>query len=246
MREARLRAGLTQTQLAERVGTTQSAIARLERSRSTPSLARLRQLVAACGLELRVRLAAPADDVPVEDQAPIDRGAEAGADALEGIAEVVQVLDRHGVRWILAGGLAAALHGAAVLGATPTVVPHEGRRNLEALAASLNELGARRRVDGGSLPFERDAPTIEAAGRISLTSTGGPFHLDLRPEGTGGFGDLARDAISVRRWGLDLLVASLVDIVRMADAARADDAVVAALRRHLATGRTTGRSSRAP
>jgi transcriptional regulator with XRE-family HTH domain len=61
VREARRRAGLTQADLARRVGTTQSAIARLERGRTEPSAERIGQLVGACGLELQVRLA-PLDD----------------------------------------------------------------------------------------------------------------------------------------------------------------------------------------
>ena len=61
VREARKRAGLTQAELAKRVGTSQSAIARLERGGVTPTLAKLDQLVRACGLELEVRLV-PADD----------------------------------------------------------------------------------------------------------------------------------------------------------------------------------------
>lgn len=56
VREARRRSGLTQAELAERVGTTQSAIARLERGGGSPTLERLSELVAACGLELQVRL----------------------------------------------------------------------------------------------------------------------------------------------------------------------------------------------
>jgi transcriptional regulator with XRE-family HTH domain len=56
VREARRRAGLTQTQLAERVGTTQSAIARLERGVGSPTLERISELVGACGLEVQVRL----------------------------------------------------------------------------------------------------------------------------------------------------------------------------------------------
>ena len=59
VREARRRAGLSQAELAARVGTTQSAIARLERGRASPSFRRVRELVAACGLELRVHLAPP-------------------------------------------------------------------------------------------------------------------------------------------------------------------------------------------
>lgn len=56
IREARRRAGLTQAELAARVGTTQSAIARLENGVGDPSLARLTALIEACGLELQVRL----------------------------------------------------------------------------------------------------------------------------------------------------------------------------------------------
>jgi transcriptional regulator with XRE-family HTH domain len=57
IREARLRAGLTQRDLASRLGTTQSAIARWEAGRAQPSLETVSKLVGACGLELRVNLA---------------------------------------------------------------------------------------------------------------------------------------------------------------------------------------------
>ena len=62
LREARLRAGLTQAQLARRAGTTQSAIARWESGKSSPALATLSRLVAACGLELRIGLDRPDPD----------------------------------------------------------------------------------------------------------------------------------------------------------------------------------------
>lgn len=54
LREARLRAGLTQAGLARRGGTSQSAIARWEAGGSPPSLERLRGLLAECGFELRI------------------------------------------------------------------------------------------------------------------------------------------------------------------------------------------------
>ena len=59
--KARQDAGLTQAELAKRMGTQAPAVARLERSLATgkhsPSLATLRRYVKACGrkLELRVR-----------------------------------------------------------------------------------------------------------------------------------------------------------------------------------------------
>ena len=51
---ARARAGLTQEELAERMGTSQSAIARLESGRSRPSTTTLAKLAAATGTKLRV------------------------------------------------------------------------------------------------------------------------------------------------------------------------------------------------
>ncbi len=56
VREARRRAGLTQQGLAERAGTTQSAIARLETGRTTPSLDAVQRLIRHCGLDLEVAL----------------------------------------------------------------------------------------------------------------------------------------------------------------------------------------------
>jgi transcriptional regulator with XRE-family HTH domain len=58
VREARRRVGITQAELARRASTTQSAIARLERDRVSPSLETVAELVRACGLELNLNLAA--------------------------------------------------------------------------------------------------------------------------------------------------------------------------------------------
>ncbi len=53
--EARLGAGLTQEALAERMETTQSAVARLESGRSLPSARTLKRFAAATGTRLRIR-----------------------------------------------------------------------------------------------------------------------------------------------------------------------------------------------
>lgn len=55
--KARARAGLTQDAVAERMGTTKSAISRLEAAgKHTPSLATLQRYAEAVGCELRVKL----------------------------------------------------------------------------------------------------------------------------------------------------------------------------------------------
>lgn len=53
---ARTEAGLTQEALAERMGTTQSAIARLEGGRVSPSVETLRRYAKAVGKRLRVEM----------------------------------------------------------------------------------------------------------------------------------------------------------------------------------------------
>jgi transcriptional regulator with XRE-family HTH domain len=52
---ARVRAGLTQEQLAQRMGTTQSVIARLESGRRMPGVRTLERLAEATGTRLVVR-----------------------------------------------------------------------------------------------------------------------------------------------------------------------------------------------
>ncbi len=54
IRAARRRAGLTQRDLGERVGTTQSAVARWESGAETPRLDTLASLMRACGTEIDV------------------------------------------------------------------------------------------------------------------------------------------------------------------------------------------------
>jgi len=57
LRTARLRAGLTQDELGQAVGRSQSAIARWESGGVQPSLETLRELIRACRLELTFGLA---------------------------------------------------------------------------------------------------------------------------------------------------------------------------------------------
>ena len=56
LREARLRAGLTQAELAQRAGTARSQVSRYERAEVLPSLETLRRLIRLCGLDLSFRL----------------------------------------------------------------------------------------------------------------------------------------------------------------------------------------------
>ncbi|HQU25451.1 MAG TPA: helix-turn-helix transcriptional regulator [Acidimicrobiales bacterium] len=57
--EARRRAGLTQAELADRLGIARSTVARWEMRRTLPSYETLVEVATACGLELRCHLVSP-------------------------------------------------------------------------------------------------------------------------------------------------------------------------------------------
>jgi transcriptional regulator with XRE-family HTH domain len=56
IREARLRAGLTQSELGSKIGKPQSVIARWERGDVVPSFETLREVIRGCDLELNFHL----------------------------------------------------------------------------------------------------------------------------------------------------------------------------------------------
>lgn len=64
IRRARREARLTQAELAARVGTSQSAVARYERGTTVPSLSTLERLLRACGRTLALDAVATADPLP--------------------------------------------------------------------------------------------------------------------------------------------------------------------------------------
>lgn len=80
LREARTQAGLSQRQLAQRAGTAQSVIARIERGLASPSWGTLSRLLAAAGLELRAEL---------------EPRATPGSHMLEDVARILSLTPEH-------------------------------------------------------------------------------------------------------------------------------------------------------
>ena len=218
VRQARRRARLTQRELAARVGTTQSALARLERGDAEPSFRRVLELVRASGFELRMQVREPSV-VDAVEQPPPD---------LASLAPLV----RRGVRAVVSGRVAARLRGCPVAATVPCVVPDVSRSNLQALSLALDDMGARLRTpDGtGSLPFDRSATGLGDRPAWRLATAQGDVDIVFAPAGTGGFGDLATDASPVPTAAGALLVASVDDVTRQLEAEGDDADAVAALR----------------
>lgn len=87
---ARRHARVTQTELADRAGTSQAAVSAYESGRRSPSVATLERLLAACGLRAQVSL----QDLPLASMrtGPVGRRLSARK------RQVRQALARHGAR----------------------------------------------------------------------------------------------------------------------------------------------------
>jgi hypothetical protein len=134
---------------------------------------------------------------------------------------VVDVLNRHGVRYVLIGGVAATLHGSPLRTGDTDVCPDNRPDNLEKLAAALRELKARIRTEGveGGLPFACDATFLARVGLVNLETDAGDLDVSFVPAGTKGYDDLI---VNVSRFDLDGTIAptaALLDIIRSKRAA---------------------------
>ena len=134
---------------------------------------------------------------------------------------IFEVLDRHGVRYVLIGGLAAILHGGSHLTTDVDVVPMEARDNLDRLSAALKELHARIRVHGEpqGIPFDHSAGSLARVRIWNLQTDAGDLDITFEPSGTRGYDDLRRDAVPMRLRSGDVTVASLADVIRSKEAA---------------------------
>lgn len=155
--------------------------------------------------------------------------------------ELLEVLDRHDVRYVLVGGLAAVLHGAPHMTTDLDIVPEEGRRNLEHLSGALAEVGARIRVSGapGGVAFDHSADFLARIRIWNLTTRLGDLDITFEPSGTRGYDDLQGGAVTMSVGNVDVPVASLADVIRSKEAAdRPRDRAILPVLREMLSGRT--------
>lgn len=131
----------------------------------------------------------------------------------------LRALDRHGVRYVLIGGLGARIHGSPTVTNDIDICYERTTENLERLAAALRQLDARLRGVSEDVPFQLDAAALAAGDHFTFTTRAGSLDCLGSPAGVGGFDELARNARLFEVEGLTLLVASIDDLIRMKRAA---------------------------
>jgi len=132
-----------------------------------------------------------------------------------------RVLNEHNVRYVLIGGLAGELLGAALATNDIDICYERTTENIERLAAALRELGAKLRVAKveEELPSLLDAQTLAAGDSFTFRSDAGDLDVLATPSGTGGFRDLDGNATTYDLGeGLAVRVVALDDLIRMKEA----------------------------
>jgi hypothetical protein len=137
------------------------------------------------------------------------------------LPRILEVLHRNKVAYILIGGLAAVYHGSPFPTEDADIAPEMDPRNLDKLATALGELNARVRTDSepSGLRFRCDGEALSAAQTWNLTTDAGDLDVTFTPSGTRGYRDLSRDAARVELYGVNVLIASLSDVIRSKQAA---------------------------
>ncbi len=152
------------------------------------------------------------------------------------VAALVCVLDRHAVRYVVTGSVAALLHGVRLRPGDLDIAPALDRDNLQRLARALDELGARQYPDepfgrwtvgdDGErrwIAFEPTAAEREARARWrpDPADVGSFDHvlwtrhgaLDVVPEVAGTFDELRPRAVRIKIDGRGVWVESVADLL---------------------------------
>jgi hypothetical protein len=129
-----------------------------------------------------------------------------------------------GVDFVVIGGIAAVMHGAARITQDLDIAYAKTPENLEALGGTLIGLGARLRGIDEEGPFVPDAQTLRHVTLLTLDTKVGPLDLLGDPFGAPPYDELRRDAERVTFESLPILIASIDHLVAMkASAGRPKD-----------------------
>jgi transcriptional regulator with XRE-family HTH domain len=235
IREARTRAGLTQSELSERTGRERSVIARWEQGLISPPVESLLACLQACGFDLpfvlvpldktrdeeltKSLLKTPSERVErmledIEPAAPMSKGRKGRVGENRGSGldpyAILRALQGRDVSFVTIGAFARVIQGTGELTGGVDVTPSLQTENLSRLTRALADLEAER-LDGELLE-----PASLGEGVVELRTSAGELKLVPRPAGSHGYDDLrwqaAREALGR---GVRPQVGSPGDLARM-------------------------------
>ncbi|MGV1049263.1 MAG: hypothetical protein ACOYD4_12160 [Solirubrobacterales bacterium] len=131
------------------------------------------------------------------------------------LGPLLAVLDRHGVDFVIVGGVAGLVHGSAYPTYDLDVAYARDDGNLKRLAAALRELNVTLRGAPADLPFQLDAATLAAGANFTFDSSFGMFDVLGDVAGIRSYDALRIDAQVEEIKGVSVRVASIDDLIAM-------------------------------
>ena len=132
--------------------------------------------------------------------------------------KALRTLDRHGVRFVVIGGLAARLHGSPSVTNDTDICYERSHENLEHLAKALRSMRATLR-GAEEVPFRLDGAALQAGDHFTFTTSAGNLDCLGTPAGAGDFDGLWSRSSVFDLDGLSVRVASIDDLIEMKRAA---------------------------
>lgn len=133
--------------------------------------------------------------------------------------KLLKTLDRHGVKFVVIGGIAGRLWGSTTVTNDLDICYARDAGNLTALAAALAELKVKLRGADRDLPFAPEARTLKMGDHFTFITAAGNLDLLGSPAGAKGYESLARTAARMDVGGIEVLVAAIEDLILMKRAA---------------------------
>jgi hypothetical protein len=132
---------------------------------------------------------------------------------------LLETLDRHGVDFVVVGGLAGLTHGSSYPTYDLDVAYARDPANLRRLADALAAIGVTLRGAPPDLPFQPDAETLANGANFTLDTAFGSFDILGNIDGIKSYDDLRAGSRLEQIEGVEVRIASLDDLISMKRAA---------------------------
>jgi len=131
------------------------------------------------------------------------------------LKEILEAFTRHGVEFVLVGGLAGIAHGSNYPSYDVDLAYERSGPNIERLVATLREIGVRLRGAPAELSFILDVRTIENGANFTFVTPYGDLDLLADLAGVRSYSELRADAVEYEIEGFTIPVASLDHLIAM-------------------------------